>query len=41
MHNKTVEQVCKELNTSDKGISQSEADERLKQHGLNEIKEAK
>ena len=41
MHSKTIEQVLKELNTSDKGISQQEAEERLKQYGLNEIKEEK
>lgn len=41
MHHKTIEQVLKELNTSTKGLSQSEAEERLKQFGLNEIKEAK
>ncbi|MBI2650588.1 calcium-translocating P-type ATPase, PMCA-type [Candidatus Woesearchaeota archaeon] len=41
MHNKTIEQALKELSTSDKGLSQQEAEERLKQYGLNEIKEAK
>jgi len=41
MHNKTIEQVLKELKTTAKGLSQAEADERLKQYGLNEIKEAK
>lgn len=37
----SIEQVFKYLNTTDKGLSQSEADERLKQHGPNEIKEGK
>ena len=41
MHSKTVEQVLKELKTTDKGLSQQEAEERLKQYGLNEIKEGK
>ncbi len=41
MHSKTIEQVLKELKTSGKGLSQQEAEERLKQYGLNEIKEAK
>ena len=41
MHSKTIGQVFKELKASDKGLSQQEAEERLKQYGLNEIKEAK
>jgi len=41
MHHKPIEQVLKELKSSDKGISQEEANERLKQYGLNEIKEGK
>ncbi len=41
MHSKAIEQVLKELKTSDKGLSQQEASERLKQYGLNEIKEGK
>lgn len=41
MHHKTIEQVLKELKTSDKGLSQAEAEERLRQYGLNEIKEEK
>ena len=41
MHNKTIEQVFKELKTSDKGLSEASAEERLKQYGLNEIKEGK
>jgi len=41
MHNKTIEQVLNELKTTEKGISQAEAEERLRRYGLNEIKEAK
>lgn len=41
MHSKTIEQALKELNTSEKGLSRQEADERLKQYGLNELKEGK
>ena len=41
MHSKTIEQALKELNTTDKGISEQDAKERLKAHGLNEITEAK
>ena len=41
MHDKTIEQVYKELQATEKGLSQTEADERLKKYGLNEIKEAK
>ena len=41
MHNKPIEQVLNELKTSAKGLSQKEAEERLKQYGLNEIKEGK
>src|SRR3989344_5261563 len=41
MHNKTIEQALKELSTSAKGISQPEAEQRLKQYGLNELKEGK
>ncbi len=41
MHSKKIEQVLKELRTSEHGLSQSEAEERLKQYGLNEIKEGK
>jgi len=41
MHSKTIEQVLKELKTSDKGLSNEEAGERLKQYGFNEIKEGK
>ena len=41
MHSKTIEQTLKELNTSDKGISEEDAHDRLKDHGLNEITEGK
>ena len=35
---KNTEEVLKELKTSEKGISEKEAEERLKIHGFNEIK---
>ena len=41
MHGKKLEQVFKELNSSSKGLSDKEAEERLKKYGLNEIKEGK
>src|SRR3989338_11030478 len=41
MHNKSIEQALKELNTSNKGLSEQEAESRLKEYGLNEIKESK
>jgi len=41
MHSKPIEEVFKQLKTSDKGLSSASASERLKQYGLNEIKEAK
>jgi Ca2+-transporting ATPase len=41
MHNKAIEEVLKELNTSPFGLSQDEAEERLKLYGLNEIEERK
>ncbi|MBI2652026.1 calcium-translocating P-type ATPase, PMCA-type [Candidatus Woesearchaeota archaeon] len=41
MHSKTIQEVFRELKTSEKGFSQAEAEERLKQYGLNEIKEGK
>lgn len=41
MHNKTIQQALRELDTSDKGLSGSEASERIKKYGLNEIKEGK
>jgi magnesium-transporting ATPase (P-type) len=41
MHNKAIEEVLKELNTSPFGLSQDEAERRLKLYGLNETKEKK
>jgi len=41
MHNKAIEQVLRELNTSNNGLAQQEAEERLKQYGFNELKEGK
>jgi Ca2+-transporting ATPase len=41
MHNKAIEEVLKELNTSPFGLSQEEAKRRLKLYGLNEIEERK
>jgi Ca2+-transporting ATPase len=41
MHNKAIEEVLKELNTSPFGLSQEEAEKRLKLYGLNEIEERK
>jgi Ca2+-transporting ATPase len=41
MHNKAIEEVLKELNTSPFGLSQEEAERRLKLYGLNEIEERK
>lgn len=40
-HQKTVEDVIEELNTSLKGISSEEAQKRLLEHGPNELKEKK
>ncbi|MBI2658009.1 calcium-translocating P-type ATPase, PMCA-type [Candidatus Woesearchaeota archaeon] len=41
MHNKSTEQALKELGSSGKGLSDQEAESRLKEYGLNEIKESK
>jgi ATPase, P-type (transporting), HAD superfamily, subfamily IC len=41
MHNKAIEEVLKELNTFPSGLSQEEAERRLKLYGLNEIEERK
>ena len=38
MHDKKVEDVYKEFRTSEKGLSTKEAEQRLHQHGLNELK---
>lgn len=40
-HDKKIEQALKELNSSAKGLSQEEAEKRIKQYGLNEITEGK
>ncbi len=37
-YNKTVEETLKELNTSEKGLSEEETEKRLKQYGKNELK---
>ena len=41
MHYKTIKEIFEQLNTTEKGLLQTEAEERLKKYGLNEIKEAK
>src|SRR3989338_8106982 len=41
MHNKKIEEVIKELHTSEKGLTENEVQERLKKYGLNEIQEGK
>ncbi|MBI1936126.1 HAD-IC family P-type ATPase, partial [Candidatus Woesearchaeota archaeon] len=41
MHSKTVKQSLEELKTSEKGLSQHEAESRLRQYGFNEIREGK
>jgi Ca2+-transporting ATPase len=41
MHNKAIEEVLKDLNTPPFGLSQDEAEKRLKLYGLNEIEEKK
>ena len=38
-HTKTPEQIFQELSTSEKGLSSSEATQRLKEHGPNELPE--
>lgn len=40
-YNKTAKQALKELDSSDKGLSEPEAEKRLRKYGLNEIKEEK
>ncbi len=40
-HDKEIKEVFEELNTSEKGLSEKEAEERLKKYGLNEIEEGK
>jgi len=41
MHSKTVRQALEELKSTEKGLSHDEAESRLKQYGLNEIREGK
>ena len=38
-HQKTVEDIVEELNSSSKGISSEEAEKRLLEYGPNELKE--
>ena len=40
-HQKSPEEVLKELKTGKKGLSKQEAEQRLKQYGMNAIQEAK
>ncbi|MBW2980956.1 calcium-translocating P-type ATPase, SERCA-type [Candidatus Woesearchaeota archaeon] len=40
-YDEEIKEVFKELNTSEKGISSSEAEKRLEKYGLNELKEGK
>ena len=40
-HSKTKEEIFRELKTSEKGLSQEEAEKRLKRHGLNQISKKK
>ena len=37
-HSKTIEETCWELNTSEAGLSDAEAEERLKKYGRNELR---
>ena len=41
MHDKTIEEVFKELDTSEQGLTENEAESRLKKYGPNEIKQVK
>ena len=41
MHDKTIEEVFKELGTSKQGLTEKEAESRLIKYGLNEIKQVK
>ncbi|MCH8003735.1 MAG: cation-translocating P-type ATPase [Nanoarchaeota archaeon] len=41
MHDKSIDEVFKELNTEKEGLTEREAEIRLKKYGFNEIKEAK
>src|SRR3989338_2415734 len=40
-HSKEIKEVFRELNSNNEGLSQAEAEKRLQEYGLNEIKEAK
>jgi Ca2+-transporting ATPase len=41
MHDKNIEKIFKELNTGKEGLTEKEAELRLKKYGYNEIKEGK
>src|SRR3990167_5005211 len=41
MHHKTIEQVFKELETDENGLTEKEAEARLEKYGLNEIQQFK
>ena len=41
MHNKPINEVFKALNAKEKGLTEKEAEARLKKYGLNEIKQEK
>jgi Ca2+-transporting ATPase len=41
MYTKSIPQVLKELQTTDRGLTQKEAEERIKRYGFNEIEEEK
>ena len=41
MHDKKIEDIFKELNTSREGLTEEEAHKRLEKYGINEIKQAK
>src|SRR3989338_1849476 len=40
-HSKEIKEVFRELNSNNEGLSQAEAEKRLQEYGLNEIREAK
>ena len=41
MYNKKIEEILKELKIGKKGLTEKEAEARLKKYGYNEIKEEK